>query len=41
MDVRYCARMFDNFGLASAPVIENGQVMGVVGYNDIVLKGLI
>ncbi|MBE9397404.1 CBS domain-containing protein [Pontibacterium sp. N1Y112] len=41
MDVRYCARMFDNFGLASAPVIDNGQVMGVVGYNDIVLKGLI
>lgn len=41
MDVRYCARMFDNFGLALAPVIENGQVMGVVGYNDIVLKGLI
>ncbi|WP_372831386.1 CBS domain-containing protein [Pontibacterium sp.] len=41
MDVRYCARMFDNFGLASAPVIDNGQVMGVVGYNDIVLKGLL
>ncbi len=41
MDVRYCARMFDNFGLASAPVIESGQVMGVVSYNDIVLKGLI
>ncbi|WP_370280839.1 CBS domain-containing protein [Pontibacterium sp.] len=41
MDVRYCARLFDNFGLARAPVIDNGQVMGVVSYNDIVLKGLI
>ena len=41
MDVRYCARLFDNFGLGRAPVIDGGQVMGVVSYNDIVLKGLI
>ena len=41
MDVRYCARLFDSFGLASAPVIDNGHVLGVVSYNDIVLKGLV
>jgi len=41
MDVRYCARLFDSFGLASAPVIDNGHVLGVVNYNDIVLKGLV
>mgnify|MGYP000067561832 CR=1 FL=1 len=41
MDVRYCARLFDNFGLAMAPVLHNGQVMGVVGYNQIVLDGLL
>ena len=25
MDVRHCARMFDQFGLSSVPVIENGK----------------
>lgn len=40
MDVRYCARMFENFGLSVAPVMENEQVIGVVSYNDLVLKGL-
>jgi len=24
MDIRYCARLFENFGLSRAPVIENG-----------------
>ena len=41
MDVRYCARLFDNFGLAMAPVLNNGEVMGIVGYNQIVLDGLL
>jgi len=41
MDVRYCARMFDNFGLATTPVLENGTVVGIVGYNEIVLDGLL
>ncbi|MEH6442863.1 MAG: CBS domain-containing protein [Oceanospirillaceae bacterium] len=37
MDIRYCARMFDKFGLAHAPVIENEQVLGLIGYREIVL----
>ncbi|MBQ0784668.1 MAG: CBS domain-containing protein [Amphritea sp.] len=41
MDVRYCARLFDNFGLATVPVFDNGEVIGVVGYNQIVLDGLL
>ena len=41
MDIRYCARLFENFGLAHAPVIENEQVLGVVSYRSIVLKGLL
>ena len=41
MDVRYCARLFDNFGLAMALVLENGAVAGIVGYNEIVLDGLL
>jgi signal-transduction protein with cAMP-binding, CBS, and nucleotidyltransferase domain len=40
MDVRYCARLFDNFGLSNAPVIENGAVVGIVSYNELVFQGL-
>jgi predicted transcriptional regulator len=38
--VRYCARLFDNFGLSSAPVVENGEVIGVVSYKELVFDGL-
>ena len=41
MDIRYCARLFDNFGLAVAPVIEDGKILGVVSYHEIVLNGLV
>lgn len=41
MDVRYCARLFDRFGLASAPVIANGNVVGVVGYKALVFEGIL
>lgn len=40
MDIRYCARMFERFGLSLAPVIENGKVIGIVSYTDMVLQGL-
>ena len=40
MDVRYCARLFDSFGLSSAPVIENGKVIGVISYKELVFDGL-
>ena len=40
MDVRHCARLFDRFGLSSAPDIENGEVLGIVTYNELVFKGL-
>jgi predicted transcriptional regulator len=41
MDVRYCTRLFDKFGLSRAPVLESGRIIGLVSYSDIVLKGLI
>ncbi|WP_044555775.1 CBS domain-containing protein [Shewanella piezotolerans] len=41
MDVRYCARLFDRFGITKAPVIEQGKIVGLVSYHDIVLKGMI
>jgi signal-transduction protein with cAMP-binding, CBS, and nucleotidyltransferase domain len=40
MDVRYCVSLFDRFGLSRAPVIEGGQIQGLVSYTDIVLKGM-
>ena len=41
MDIRYCSRLFDNFGLSRAPVLENKKIIGLVSYTDIVLKGLL
>ncbi len=41
MDVRYCARLFERFGLSVAPVIDDGEVLGVVSYNGIVLQGFV
>ncbi len=41
MDIRYCARMFDRFGLSRAPVIEQRKVVGIVSYTDMVLRGLV
>jgi len=40
MDIRYCTRLFDNFGLNLAPVVERKKVIGIVGYADIVLSGV-
>jgi len=39
MDVRYCTRLFDRFGLSRAPVLEDQKIIGLVSYTDIVLKG--
>ena len=40
MSIRYCARLFEQFGIATAPVVENGQIQGIVTYDVLVLKGL-
>jgi predicted transcriptional regulator len=40
MDIRYCTRLFDRFGLSRAPVLENHKIIGLVSYTDIVLNGL-
>ena len=41
MDIRYCTRLFESFGLSRAPVVENKKIVGLVSYTDIVLKGLL
>ena len=40
MDIRYCARLFDNFGISHAPVVENEKIVGIVSYYLLVLQGL-
>jgi predicted transcriptional regulator len=40
MDIRYCTRLLDRFGLSRAPVLEHHKIIGLVSYTDIVLKGL-
>ena len=41
MDIRYCARFLERFGLSRAPVIEDGKVIGIVSFTDLVLRGLV
>jgi len=40
MDIRYCARLFDRFHVSRTPVVENDDVIGVVSFTDIVLRGM-
>jgi predicted transcriptional regulator len=40
MDIRYCARLFEQFGISTAPVIKDGEILGVVTYEELVLQGL-
>ena len=41
MDIRYCARLFNKFGLSRAPVVENDKVIGIVSFTDMVLRGMV
>ncbi len=41
MDIRYCARLFEKFNLSRTPVVEDGLVIGIVSFTDMVLKGLV
>ena len=41
MDIRYCARLFENFNLSRSPVVEEGLVVGIISFTDMVLKGLL
>lgn len=40
LNVRYCARLFERFGLAHVPVIDNGKILGIVSYSELVFEGL-
>ncbi|WP_346797846.1 CBS domain-containing protein [Halomonas sp. Bachu 37] len=41
MQVRYCARLFQQFGISVAPVIDSAhQVIGLVDYDYLVLQSV-
>lgn len=41
MQIRFCARLFDKFGLTMAPVVnKEDEIIGVINYHDLVLSGL-
>ena len=41
MEIRYCARLFENFGISHAPVVENDRIIGTVSYYRLVLHGIL
>jgi len=41
MEIRYCARLFENFGISHAPVVEDGEIVGMVSFYLLVLHGLL
>jgi len=42
MDIRHTSALFDRFGLSRAPVVDHkGDVIGIVSYTDMVMKGLL
>jgi CBS domain-containing protein len=41
MDIRYCARLFARFSLSRAPVVDGGEVVGIVSLTDLVVKGMV
>lgn len=36
MDIRYCARMFERFGLQRAPVVHDGEIMGIISFEEMI-----
>lgn len=40
MDIRYCSRLFANYNLVRAPVLDGREVIGIVSPNSLVLDGL-
>ena len=41
MNIRYCARLFGQFHISRAPVVDGSRVIGMVSLTDLVLKGMV
>lgn len=40
MDIRYCARLLDRLDITRTPVIDDGDVVGVVSFTELVMAGM-
>ena len=40
MDIRFCSKLFAQYNLIRAPVVENCKIIGLVSPNSLVLDGL-
>ena len=40
MNIKYCAKLFEQIKIHQAPVIENNKVLGMLTYTDIVFNAL-
>jgi CBS domain-containing protein len=41
MQIRYCARLFEKFGISHAPVVEDDKIVGIVSFYLLVLQGIL
>lgn len=41
MEIRYCARLFEHFGISHAPVVENDRIVGIVSFYLLVLHSIL
>lgn len=41
MEIRYCARLLDNFNISHAPVVDNGKIVGIVSFYLLVLHSIL
>jgi predicted transcriptional regulator len=41
MKIRYCARLFENFGISHAPVVDGGKIVGIVSFYLLVLHSIL
>lgn len=40
MNIRYCCKLFKRFGISRSLVVDNDQVVGIVSFTDMVLRGM-
>ena len=40
MDIRYCARLLEQFHITRAPVIAGDEVVGIVSFTELVMRGM-
>lgn len=40
MNIRYCAQLFANFGMSTAPVEQDGEIVGIVSYRELAFGGI-